>query len=208
MRYLGYVTLGEEGAAKRGATGPAEKTGVGAGVFKECQASCPLFPALEDWHPLCRARLTYIPGMQPSSPFWFNLQRVKAACTRLPHHPGNLGYSSVLGNVENKVPNNFSVPEPFAALASPPPKQGSTTVGVKSRGEGLCRWPVAGGAPRSAGSPRAGSSESAPSRSPPAGLWAQQARRAAGAPESWGRRKKVVSREAGGTHLAPSGMKS
>lgn len=99
-----------------------------------------LFPALEEWHPLYRVRLTYIPGMQPSSPSWLNLQRVKAACTRFPHHPGNLGYSSVLGNVENKVPNNFSVPEPsrmYSPFAAPsPPQQGSTTLWVKSAGGG------------------------------------------------------------------------
>lgn len=60
--------------------------------------------------------------------------------------------------------------------------------------------------PETVGPP--GSVESAPSLSPPSGLWVRWVRVSAGAPESWGRRKKVVPWEAGRTHLAPCGMKS
>lgn len=137
-----------EGAAKGGgATGPVERRR-GAGWSSRNVRQAALFPALEEWHPLYRVRLTYIPGTQPSSPFWFNLRRVKAARTRFSHHPGNLGYSSVLGNVENTVPNNFSAPAP-SRMHSPftiplpllpplrPPQQGSTTLWVKSAGGGI-----------------------------------------------------------------------
>lgn len=41
---------------------------VGGLVFKECQAGCPL-PSSGGVAPLYLVKLTYIPGMQPSSPF-------------------------------------------------------------------------------------------------------------------------------------------